>query len=290
MKQAIQVTHPSEVMVSDRVTFARHNRDYFGYVAKKGRKYAYVVCDDSSECKVPYPLLSKIPGAQKQQVRMQVEKLRLQYHVNDRVEFVFKRRKRLGIITRLNPRRAHVVCENDQEFQVPYEILTIKSSDHSSSGIRRNERALEAIARRAQRLLTRHRLAQWSFQFDHGTRRAGSCQYDKCVISMSYDYAKHASDEDVQDTILHEIAHALVGKKHNHDAVWRAKALEIGCSGNRCHDVQFTPPRYIMKCERGCWVATVERRRRNVVCKQCGGKIFYTTYTDERWKQASGRP
>ncbi len=60
-------------------------------------------------------------------------------------------------------------------------------------------------------------------------------------------------DEEVKDTILHEIAHALVGKAHHHDDVWRAKALEIGCSGRRCHDLQFTPPRYLVTCERGCW-------------------------------------
>ena len=39
------------------------------------------------------------------------------------------------------------------------------------------------------------------------------------------------------DTILHEMAHALVGQVHGHDAVWQAQVL--GCSGRRCHDVQL---------------------------------------------------
>jgi hypothetical protein len=76
----------------------------------------------------------------------------------------------------------------------------------------------------------------------------------------------------------------LVGKDHHHDAVWRAKALEIGCSGRRCHDLQFTPPRYLVTCERRCWVGTAERRRRGMVCTRCRGKIIYLTYTEDRWK------
>ena len=42
-------------------------------------------------------------------------------------------------------------------------------------------------------------------------------------------------DDHVIDTLLHEIAHALVGHKHGHDAVWRRKALQIGCNGKRCY-------------------------------------------------------
>ena len=37
------------------------------------------------------------------------------------------------------------------------------------------------------------------------------------------------------ESLLHEIAHALVGRKHNHDAEWKAKAREIGCTGERTH-------------------------------------------------------
>lgn len=33
------------------------------------------------------------------------------------------------------------------------------------------------------------------------------------------------------DTVAHEVAHALVGPAHGHDAVWRRKAVELGGSG-----------------------------------------------------------
>ena len=43
-------------------------------------------------------------------------------------------------------------------------------------------------------------------------------------------YVRHADIDHIRDTILHEIAHALVGPCHGHDAVWRQKAREIGCT------------------------------------------------------------
>lgn len=292
MKHTIQVMSPSQITVAERVKFSHHTREYFGYVAKKGRKYAYIVCDDNREFKVSYTTLRKIPGAKKQQVQTQDEKLRLQFHVNDTVSFDFKGQERSGIITRLNPKRAHIVCANNQEYQVPYALLTLsapakKTADSSTI---RTSSELEAIVRLAQRLIQQHHLEQWSFQFDHGTRRAGCCHYDQQVISMSYEFARHASEEDIRETILHEIAHALAGKSHNHDAMWRAKAREIGCSGNRCHDIQFMLPRYIVTCENHCWVATAERRQRNRVCKHCHGKLLYQTYTEARWKRLQHEP
>ena len=98
-----------------------------------------------------------------------------------------------------------------------------------------------------------------------------------------------APDADIDDTLLHEIAHALVGKAHGHDQVWQAKAVALGCSGRRCHDVQFTPPRYIVTCANACWVTTAERRQRGAVCRTCHGPVRYTTYTEHRWQQATTR-
>jgi predicted SprT family Zn-dependent metalloprotease len=123
--------------------------------------------------------------------------------------------------------------------------------------------ALDALAHRARSLVEHHHLSRWSFQFDNGTKGAGCCQYATQVISLSCEFAKHIAEEEITDTILYEIAHSLVEKVHTHDEVWRAKAQEIGCSGRRCHDLQFVLPRYIVMCEQRCWVATADRHRRD---------------------------
>ena len=287
MNKEVPIKHSAQVGVSDRVKFYNQNREYFGYVCKKGRRYAFIVCNDESEFRVPYQKLYKIYGAAKRQILSRKDKLRLQFHVNDKVSFDFKGREFSGIITRLNPKRAYILGDDEKEYQVPYELLTLLLSNQNTHGTgeNRGEKELAAIAQLAKELLDQHQLNDWSFQFDHATKRAGCCQYGHHVISLSYDYAKHDTYADIQETILHEIAHALVGKEHHHDAAWKAKALQIGCSGNRCHDIRFTPPRYILKCENNCWVATAERRRRGSICRKCHGKLVYLTYTEERWTQ-----
>jgi hypothetical protein len=44
------------------------------------------------------------------------------------------------------------------------------------------------------------------------------------------------TEEEVLDTILHEIAHGLT-PGNGHDEVWRRKAIEIGCNGKRCYHI-----------------------------------------------------
>jgi hypothetical protein len=143
--------------------------------------------------------------------------------------------------------------------------------------------------RHATAWIVAHQLESWSFQFDHATTRAGCCNYRTRVISLAHAYARSAADEAIDNTLLHEIAHALVGKTHGHDQVWQARAVALGCSGQRCHDGQFTPPLCIITCDKACWVTTAERRQRGAVCRTCHGQVHYTTYTEDRWQQATTR-
>ena len=84
-----------------------------------------------------------------------------------------------------------------------------------------------------RRLLREHGLHDWSIVADRAKTRAGVCRFAQRQIGLSAPLTTLHSDDEVLDTILHEIAHALVGPQHGHDAVWRAKAREIGCSGER---------------------------------------------------------
>jgi len=75
----------------------------------------------------------------------------------------------------------------------------------------------------------------WIFKFDNARNRAGVCRYRNKVIGLSKYLIPHMKDEKVIDTILHEIAHALVGSGHGHDYVWQRQAIAIGCNGQRCY-------------------------------------------------------
>lgn len=202
------------------------------------------------------------------------DQLRAQFNLQDPVRFG-KRKFHFGTITRLNRTTATVrIDESADEFMVPFELLKHDSSTPDAS----TQDQLIAVSELANHLIKTHRLTHWKFKFDHSTRRAGCCNYRDQTLSISFELARNASDADIRDTLLHEIAHALVGQKHNHDAVWKATAQKIGCSGERCHRLVFSPPRYHVACENRCWEQTAERRNRRAVCRTCGGKVIYSPY------------
>ena len=86
----------------------------------------------------------------------------------------------------------------------------------------------------ANRLLNEHGLSAkgWRFDFDNA-RRLGLCTYSTKTISISRHMAAAASIEDVEQTLLHEVAHALVGSGAGHGPLWKAKAASIGYLGKR---------------------------------------------------------
>lgn len=83
-------------------------------------------------------------------------------------------------------------------------------------------------------LMAHHGLKGWRFVFDNAKMRAGVCRSGRREIGLSRVLTGLHTDAEVRDTILHEIAHALVGPQHGHDAVWRTRAKAIGCTAGRC--------------------------------------------------------
>src|SRR4051812_30508933 len=76
----------------------------------------------------------------------------------------------------------------------------------------------------AHELMRRHGLGGWRFEFDQAKRRAGVCRHRQKVIGLSAPITRlHPADE-VRDTVLHEIAHALAGARAGHGPVWVATA------------------------------------------------------------------
>ena len=84
----------------------------------------------------------------------------------------------------------------------------------------------------AKEIIAEH-LTGWGFVWDNRKRALGSCQYDTKSIRMSKAFVNGGlSVAEVKDTVLHEVAHALVGPGNGHNAVWKAKAQEIGAKSN----------------------------------------------------------
>jgi hypothetical protein len=97
-----------------------------------------------------------------------------------------------------------------------------------------------------QESMVQHGLSDWSAALDTAVRRFGVCHYGKKHIGLSRKLCELNSDEEVTDTILHEIAHALAFERHGvncgHDQRWKAICVEIGARPKACYDNTVVQP------------------------------------------------
>ena len=140
---------------------------------------------------------------------------------------------------------------------------------------------LYEAAHLARTLMQEHGLVNWSFGFDHARRRFGACNYTRRRISLSRPLVLLNGIDEVRDTVLHEIAHALCpGGKHG--PAWRAACARLGARPKRCYDEAQvaspprSPARFLLGCARcDWWTARRRRTRRRYVCKACRGRVVY---------------
>lgn len=59
------------------------------------------------------------------------------------------------------------------------------------------------------------------------------------VFNNKYLESFKGNSEDIKDTVLHEIAHAIAGGYHHHDRVWVACCNKIGCEPSRFKQVEY---------------------------------------------------
>ncbi len=126
-----------------------------------------------------------------------------------------------------------------------------------------------------RRLLDEHGLTDWALVFDRAKRRAGICRSGRKEIGLSAPLTSLHPEDEVRDTLLHEIAHALVGPQHGHDAVWRAIAVRIGCSGLRCssEDAPAIDGDWVGVCAAGHRVTRHRRPERPAACRRCSPRF-----------------
>lgn len=136
----------------------------------------------------------------------------------------------------------------------------------------------------AEALMARHGLDGWTFRFDRALVRAGQCDYKNKEITLSPTLMALWTPAQQQDTILHEIAHALTPKDKGHGPEWQLMCIRIGADPSRTwghNGEQHAPPKYIGTCPYG---HTVGRQKRPPSgphsarsCTQCS-KRFDTRY------------
>lgn len=137
----------------------------------------------------------------------------------------------------------------------------------------------------AARLLKSHGLAAqgWHFSWDNAKKRGGQCNHTFKRITMSRNLVPLWEDNQVLDTLVHEVAHALVGPGHGHGPVWKRKMRELGAVPARTHNNATAEPHLEVICPTHGVIGKRHRRMRGAACRGCGNRV---TYNDTRLVRA----
>jgi len=97
-------------------------------------------------------------------------------------------------------------------------------------------------SKRFAELMKKHGLLElgWKYKFDQAKERFGLCNFENKFISISELICllnEGVNFPAIEDTILHEIAHALTFNQYgatvkSHGKEWKRIAREIGCNAN----------------------------------------------------------
>lgn len=139
-----------------------------------------------------------------------------------------------GAIVGFGTERAQVSDVRGRRWSIPYGALDPR---RKRSGDATRVRKVHGFA---NGLLGKQadRLGDWRFALDDGQRRAGACFPLRRLVTVSRQFALEARWDEVRDTVIHEVAHALT-PGNNHGPAWRAAARELGGSARRTHSVPF---------------------------------------------------
>jgi predicted SprT family Zn-dependent metalloprotease len=135
----------------------------------------------------------------------------------------------------------------------------------------------------AETLIDKHGLVDWSFKLNSARRQLGVCKETVRRIELSRHFVTNNTREHVVDTILHEIAHALVGTEHGHGAVWKAMCLRLGCTPKSCEKSVIMPEgQWKAECPSCLRIFSLHRRPKyiySLYCRKCGpdsGKLRFS--------------
>jgi predicted SprT family Zn-dependent metalloprotease len=111
----------------------------------------------------------------------------------------------------------------------------------------------------ARAQLDEYGYTDWSVEIDRAKRRAGQTRYSDKTITISRYHIESNSDEEVMDTVLHEVAHVLAPSGSHHGPEWQATARAVGARPERVARTGMNAPH---KWEGTCPAGHVIKRHR----------------------------
>jgi len=132
-----------------------------------------------------------------------------------------------------------------------------------------------------------------SVVFDLKGHTAGYAHYQENKIRLNIDLLTRYTDDMINDTIPHEVAHLIAYQKYGrqiggspHGAEWRHVAEALGCNGKRTHSYETKPARvtrqflYTCPCENEFKVGVnlhkkMQNWARQRICRECKGYLIF---------------
>ena len=102
----------------------------------------------------------------------------------------------------------------------------------------------------ANEMIVKHLPEGWTFAWNRKVRSNGTCNYTKMEIQLSRILTPHRMWDDIVESIMHEIAHAIAGFDNHHNDVWKKVFRSLGGAGNRCSSdsaSDFVPHKWEMR-------------------------------------------
>jgi hypothetical protein len=127
----------------------------------------------------------------------------------------------------------------------------------------------------------------WVWEFSRTKRQLGCCEYGHRRLLFSLPFIEVNDEAECLDTILHEIAHALVGPGAGHGPRWRAMARSIGArpraTTNTAKSVEAL---WTGRCPTPDCDVTRTRHRltetsRRMACRACCGRFNHGRWSEE---------
>ncbi len=212
--------------IGDAVSFSRRQATLHGHLLERQgrRRFAQVIDAENRIWKVPESMLTATESPRCPVMLTPHVEERAAWRVGDRAAFDNAGERMQGEIVKLNPKSAKLRCSGVL-WNVPYRMLQrVGTGQQHQDGAER----LRAVAAMARSLMDTHGLQDWTLAFVEARRYLGVCQFHDRVIRIACHHAIEDSDEAVRDTVLHEIAHAMVGREAGHGPQWKATARRIG--------------------------------------------------------------
>lgn len=128
--------------------------------------------------------------------------------------------------------------------------------------------------KRTEDVLKEQGLDHWVVSSSGGRRTIGMCDYRNKTIILSKHHLTHDSDEDIIDTIFHEVAHAL-NPLDGHGSKWRKTAKRLGGTGEQYHRLGKTyPSKWSTMCINGHSPKVYRWNRDTIYTCKCNSLLY----------------